>query len=65
MLKITFSITYTQNPIVEVSQNYDESGTSACLQSFNVIKESFQINAKNVSSNTYYARNFNWFSKGY
>ena len=65
MLKITYLVTYTQNPIVEVSQNYDESGNSVCLQTFNVIKESFQINAKNSTSNSYFARNFNWFSKGY
>ena len=65
MLKINFNVIYTENPIVEVSQNYDESGNSVCLQSFNITKNFFQINAKNSTSNDYFARNFNYFVKGH
>ena len=66
MLKINFDVIYTENPIVEVSQNYNESGHSVGLQSFNITKESFQINAKNVViDDDYYARKFNYFVKGH
>ena len=65
MLKVNFLVTHSQNPSISVSQNYNESGTSACLQSFNINTSSFQVNSKNASGNTYYARNFTWISKGY
>ena len=65
MLKINFDVIYTENPIVEVSQNYDELGNSVCLQSFNITEKSFQINAKESIREVYYARKFNYFVKGH
>ena len=67
MLKVSYPLQnqYAQVPSVVVSQNYDEGGTSVCLQSFNIAKNTFQVNAKNITNNTYYVRAFRWVSIGY
>ena len=65
MLKVSYHIAFTEAPCVTVSQNYNESGTSVCLQTFNILKDTFQINAKNSNENSYYARSFKWIAIGY
>ena len=65
MLKVSFHVAFTEVPSIAVSQDYNETGVSACLQTFNILKDSFQANAKNANSTAYNPRSFKWIAMGY